>query len=52
MRIQAFSRAIPPRPWQTFLIQHAPGNLDRVYFVSGGSEAVEAALKTRAAILP
>ncbi len=27
------------------LIELAPGNLDRVYFVSGGSEAVEAALK-------
>ncbi|MGB1256644.1 MAG: aspartate aminotransferase family protein [Thiolinea sp.] len=27
------------------LVAHAPGNLDRVYFVSGGSEAVEAALK-------
>ena len=27
------------------LIQNAPGNLDRVYLVSGGSEAVEAALK-------
>ncbi|MBX2836271.1 MAG: aspartate aminotransferase family protein [Gammaproteobacteria bacterium] len=27
------------------LIDHAPGDLDRVYFVSGGSEAVEAALK-------
>ncbi len=27
------------------LIQHAPNGLDRVYFVSGGSEAVEAALK-------
>lgn len=27
------------------LIAHAPGNLDRVYFVSGGSEAIEAALK-------
>ncbi len=27
------------------LIQHAPGDLDRVYFVSGGSEANEAALK-------
>ncbi|WP_299925772.1 aspartate aminotransferase family protein [uncultured Pelagimonas sp.] len=27
------------------LIQHAPEGLDRVYFVSGGSEAVEAALK-------
>ncbi|MFK7754800.1 MAG: aspartate aminotransferase family protein, partial [Sedimentitalea sp.] len=27
------------------LISHAPGDLDRVYFVSGGSEATEAALK-------
>ncbi|MCF2905366.1 aspartate aminotransferase family protein [Octadecabacter sp. CECT 8868] len=27
------------------LIEHAPEGLDRVYFVSGGSEAVEAALK-------
>ncbi|MGH1414195.1 MAG: aspartate aminotransferase family protein [Pelagimonas sp.] len=27
------------------LIRHAPSGLDRVYFVSGGSEAVEAALK-------
>jgi adenosylmethionine-8-amino-7-oxononanoate aminotransferase len=27
------------------LIEHAPGALDRVYFVSGGSEAVEAAIK-------
>ncbi|MEM9522836.1 MAG: aspartate aminotransferase family protein [Pseudomonadota bacterium] len=27
------------------LIAHAPGGLDRVYLVSGGSEAVEAALK-------
>ncbi|MFT6557401.1 aspartate aminotransferase family protein [Sneathiella sp.] len=28
-----------------FLIERAPGRLDKVYFVSGGSEAVEAALK-------
>ncbi|WP_294223854.1 aspartate aminotransferase family protein [uncultured Shimia sp.] len=27
------------------LIENAPGNLDRVYLVSGGSEAVESALK-------
>ncbi len=27
------------------LIRHAPASFDRVYFVSGGSEAVEAALK-------
>lgn len=27
------------------LIEHAPQNLERVYFVSGGSEAVEAAIK-------
>lgn len=27
------------------LVQYAPGELDRVYFVSGGSEAMEAALK-------
>ena len=29
----------------TKLISHAPGKMDKVYFVSGGSEAVEAALK-------
>lgn len=27
------------------LIEHAPGDLDRVYFVSGGSESVESAIK-------
>ena len=27
------------------LIKNAPGTLDKVYFVSGGSEAIEAALK-------
>jgi len=27
------------------LVRHAPAGIDRVYFVSGGSEAVEAALK-------
>ena len=29
----------------TRLISHVPGEMDKVYFVSGGSEAVEAALK-------
>src|SRR5690606_12047429 len=29
----------------TFLAQRSPGDLDHVYFVSGGSEAVEASLK-------
>lgn len=28
-----------------WLVQKAPGDLDRVYFVSGGSEAVESAIK-------
>ena len=28
-----------------FLVARAPGDLDRVYFVSGGSEAMEAAIK-------
>ena len=27
------------------LVDHAPGDIDRVYLVSGGSEAVEAAIK-------
>ncbi|MES0812360.1 aspartate aminotransferase family protein [Roseibium sp. SCPC15] len=35
----------PAEELADLLIEHAPGNLDRVYFVSGGSEAVEAALK-------
>lgn len=29
----------------SLLVEHAPAGLDRVYFVSGGSEAVEGALK-------
>ncbi len=35
----------PAEELADILIEHAPGELDRVYFVSGGSEAVEAALK-------
>ncbi len=41
----SFFTSEPAEQLADFLIQHAPGNLDRVYFVSGGSEAVEAALK-------
>lgn len=40
-----FFTSDPAEALADLLIQHAPGNLDRVYFVSGGSEAVEAALK-------
>ena len=35
----------PAEALADFLIERAPGDLDRVYFVSGGSEAVEACLK-------
>ena len=35
----------PAEKLADLLIEHAPGDLDRVYFVSGGSEATEAALK-------
>jgi len=35
----------PAEELADLLIEQAPGRLDRVYFVSGGSEAVEAALK-------
>jgi adenosylmethionine-8-amino-7-oxononanoate aminotransferase len=35
----------PAEELADLLIDHAPGSLDRVYLVSGGSEAVEAALK-------
>lgn len=40
-----FFTSEPAEELADLLISHAPGNLDRVYFVSGGSEAVEAALK-------
>ncbi len=35
----------PAEELANLLIQYAPGDLDRVYLVSGGSEAVEAAMK-------
>ncbi|MCB1805001.1 MAG: aminotransferase class III-fold pyridoxal phosphate-dependent enzyme, partial [Candidatus Competibacteraceae bacterium] len=35
----------PAEQLADFLIERAPGELERVYFVSGGSEAVEACLK-------
>ncbi len=40
-----FFTSQPAEELAELLIEHAPGTLDRVYFVSGGSEAVEAALK-------
>ncbi len=40
-----FFTSDPAEELAELLIEHAPGDLDRVYFVSGGSEAVEAAIK-------
>jgi adenosylmethionine-8-amino-7-oxononanoate aminotransferase len=40
-----FLTSEPAETLADLLIDHAPGDLDRVYLVSGGSEAVEAALK-------
>lgn len=40
-----FFTSDPAEQLADLLIENAPGDLDRVYFVSGGSEAVEAALK-------
>lgn len=40
-----FFTSEPAEALADLLIAHAPGDLDRVYFVSGGSEAVEAAIK-------
>jgi adenosylmethionine-8-amino-7-oxononanoate aminotransferase len=40
-----FLTSEPAEALADLLIQHAPGSLDRVYFVSGGSEATEAAIK-------
>lgn len=41
----SFFTSEPAEALADFLIARAPAGLDRVYFVSGGSEAVEAALK-------
>lgn len=40
-----FMTSEPAEELADLLIQHAPGQLDRVYFVSGGSEATESAIK-------
>ncbi len=40
-----FMTSEPAEELADLLIQLAPGDLDRVYFVSGGSEATEAAIK-------
>nr|WP_323776889.1 aspartate aminotransferase family protein [Amylibacter sp.] len=40
-----FLTSEPAETLADLLIEHAPGDLDRVYLVSGGSEAVESALK-------
>ncbi|SDW47537.1 hypothetical protein SAMN05444358_101933 [Ruegeria halocynthiae] len=40
-----FMTSEPAETLADLLIEHAPGDLDRVYFVSGGSEATEAAIK-------
>ncbi len=41
----SFLTSEPAEQLADLLVDHAPSGLDRVYFVSGGSEAVEAALK-------
>ena len=40
-----FFNSVPAEALAELLIENAPGALDRVYLVSGGSEAVEAAIK-------
>ncbi|MEW2916954.1 aspartate aminotransferase family protein [Ruegeria sp. ANG10] len=40
-----FMTSKPAEALADLLVEHAPGDLDRVYFVSGGSEATEAAIK-------
>ncbi len=41
----SFLTSEPAEELANLLIEHAPDDLDRVYFVSGGSEATEAAIK-------
>ena len=41
----SFFTSEPAEKLADLLIEHAPGDLNHVYFVSGGSEAMEAALK-------
>jgi len=41
----AFFTSEPAESLADFLVERAPGDLNRVYMVSGGSEAMEAALK-------
>lgn len=41
----SFFTSAPAEELADLLIKHAPGDLDRVYLVSGGSEAMEAVLK-------
>lgn len=40
-----FLTSEPAEALATKLVQHSPGGIERVYLVSGGSEAVEAAMK-------
>ncbi|WP_170409664.1 aspartate aminotransferase family protein [Ruegeria arenilitoris] len=40
-----FMTSEPAETLADLLVEHAPGDLDQVYFVSGGSEATEAAIK-------
>ncbi|MDG2299331.1 MAG: aspartate aminotransferase family protein [Planktomarina sp.] len=40
-----FMTSEPAESLADLLIEKAPGNLDRVFFVSGGSEAIESAIK-------
>ncbi|MGH1576940.1 aspartate aminotransferase family protein [Planktotalea sp.] len=41
----SFLSSEPAEQLADLLVDHAPGDLERVYFVSSGSEAIEAALK-------